>query len=126
MVKQIDLGSEVEQAIGFSIPFDATDQAVSGQNADAVLTLAADSERPICLTQVICGYSASPTGGSVKIEDGAGNTVFGPIGLTGTGPHIISFDPPRCGTKNTNMIITLAAGGGTVVGTVWANAHKLY
>lgn len=65
--------------------------------------------------QVVCGYDAAPTGGSLKIEDGAGNTIF-EVPITAAGPEPLNFDPPKLASEGNNMIFTLAAGGAGIVG----------
>ena len=66
-------------------------------------------------------YDSDPTGGSLTIEDGAGSTIF-KTDITRSGPGPIEFVPPKRGTANTAMIITLAAGGGSVSGIVSVHA----
>lgn len=64
---------------------------------------------------VAWSYSGNPTGGNLKIEDGAGITVFS-VDITTAGPGFIpAFFR---GTANTACIITLASGGGSIVGKV--------
>lgn len=67
-------------------------------------------------------YSAAPTGGNIKVEDGAGNTVFS-LDITAAGVGFFIFDPVKRGTANAAMTITLAAGGGSVVGKLSIPAH---
>lgn len=95
-------------------------------NTAAVITYAADATARHALAQVIVSYSAAPTGGNLKIEDGSGTTVF-TVDLTATvlEPVVINFDPPLLGSYNTAMIITLAAGGAAVSGKVNAR-HFTY
>lgn len=69
---------------------------------------------------VYWGYSEDPTGGSLVIEDGAGNTVV-EVPITKGGPGFLPFTPPMRGTANRALVVTLAAGGGTCVGSV--NPH---
>jgi hypothetical protein len=69
------------------------------------------------LEQVEWSYSAAPTGGNLKIEDGAGNVVFS-LDITAAGPGFIPLSPAIVGTAGTAMIITLASGAGAVVGKV--------
>lgn len=62
-------------------------------------------------------YSAAPTSGNLKVEDGSGTTVFS-IDITVSGPGFIPFARPLKGTANTALIVTLAAGGTGVSGKV--------
>lgn len=116
-------GSDVELSLAPAIPFDATNRHAPAAATAAVVTLAADASRPNILSQIHCGYTATPTGGAITVEDGAGTTVWS-LPLAGAGPYQFDFDPPLCGTRNTAMIITLASGAGAVVGTLNVNAYK--
>ena len=91
-------------------------------NTAAVLTYSAVSDRRHALTGVAWSYSAAPTGGNLKIEDGSGTTVFS-VDVTAAGPGFIPFDPPLAGRANTALIVTLAAGGSGVSGKVNALGH---
>lgn len=85
-------------------------------NTAAVVTFAAAGSG---VSNVIGGvawsYSATPTAGNLKIEDGSGTTVFS-IDITSAGPGFIPFARPLRGATNTALIITLAAGGSGVSG----------
>lgn len=87
-------------------------------NTAAIITLGAAG---VGISNVISGiawsYNADPTGGNLIVENGSGSTVFS-IDITNQGPGFIPFNPPKKGTANTDMIITLAAGGASVVGKV--------
>lgn len=90
----------------------------------AVVTLTADADSRNILGQIFWSYSAAPTGGSIKVEDGAGSVVWGPHYITAAGIDSVTFNPPLCGTRNTALVITLASGAGAVVGVCSANAWK--
>lgn len=125
MAQQVNVfQSNAEWQWSLPVKFDAADGVVGAGGAAAVLTIAADANSPIFIKAVIFGYSAAPTGGSIKIEDGAGNVVFPAMPITGAGMFEITFDPPRGGSANTAMVITLASPGGAVVGTIWANVWR--
>lgn len=82
----------------------------------AVVTLAAAGASVSNVIRGIAwGYSEAPTGGSLKIEDGAGTTVFY-LPITAAGPGFIPVFGK--GSANTALVVTLAAGGGTCVGSV--------
>lgn len=123
MSQLLNFVPEAEQNLALALPFDATDLHAPAGNTAAVVTEAADASRPHVLAGIYCGYSATPTGGNIKVEDGSGNTVF-TLPLATAGPHLITFEPPRCGTKNTALIVTLAAGGGAVVGALNINVRR--
>lgn len=90
----------------------------------AVVTLTADADSRNILRQIFWSYSATPTGGSIKVEDGAGTTVWGAFHILTGGIGSVTFDPPLCGTRNTALVVTLATGAGAVVGILCVNAWK--
>lgn len=75
-----------------------------------------------CLSGVAWSYSAAPTNGNLKIEDGSGNTVFS-MDITAAGAGVLYFTPPKKGSAATALIITLAAGGAAVSGKVSVLGH---
>ena len=77
------------------IPASTADVHAPSSNTAAVVTYAAVSDRRHALGGVAWSYSAAPTGGSLKIEDGSGNVVFGPHAITSAGPGVIYFTPPK-------------------------------
>lgn len=85
-------------------------------NAAAVVTLTT----PRYLYWVAWSYSAAPTGGKLTIAIGA--TTKLEVDIIAGGPGFIRFEPPLTneGAGTSNVVITLAAGGGTVVGKVTA------
>ena len=93
-------------------------------NTAAVVTYAADASRGHVITGIAWSYSAAPTGGSLKVENGAGSTVFS-VSVTAAGPGEYIFPVPKLGSVNTAMIITLAAGGASVTGKVSVLNHWL-
>ena len=90
----------------------------------AVITIAAVAAKQHNIDCVVWSYSAAPTGGNLKVEDGAGVTVFS-MDITSAGAGFIPFNPLMRGSVNTAMIVTLASGGGSVVGKVNVPAHWL-
>lgn len=94
-------------------------------NTDAVVTYAAIADRRHAITGVAWSYAGDdPAGGNLKIEDGANNVVF-TMDITSEGAGFITFPCRKVGTKNTAMIITLAAGGGSVSGKVSVLNHDV-
>lgn len=65
-----------------------------------------------------------PTGGNLKIEDGAGNVVFS-MDITSAGAGFVPHPQPIFGSPSTALIITLAAGGASVTGKVSVLSHRL-
>jgi hypothetical protein len=93
-----------------------TDVSTPAANTAAVVTYAAAaSYKAHLLHGIYWSYSGVPTGGNVKVEDGSGNVIFS-ADITAAGPGFLPFNPPRRGTKNRAMIITLAAGGDGISG----------
>jgi hypothetical protein len=94
------------------------DSATSGSNAAVVLTYAAaGASKNNCLGSLQWSYSGGAVTGSLKVEDGSGNTIFF-VDITATGPGTINFSPPKKGSANTALIITLGAGGTGVTGKI--------
>lgn len=89
-------------------------------NTAAVVTYAAVTGKSHNLEGVAWSYSAAPTGGNLKIEDSAGNTVF-TIDITSAGAGFFPFR--KRGTEGRVMTITLAAGGAGVTGKVSVLGH---
>lgn len=89
-------------------------------NTAAVVTLAAGGAG---VSNVVSGiywsYNATPTGGSLAITDG-GTTVFTEY-ITAGGPGFFPFAPPRRFADNSQVVITLAAAGAAVAGSL--NVH---
>jgi len=101
--------------VGMVIPKTHTPAA----DTAAVITLAAAEGVRHVVDCIFCGYSATPTGGSLTIAVtvlGAAVSLFVPIAAAG--PVILNFDRPLQGDDNTAITITLAAGSGAVVGSL--------
>jgi hypothetical protein len=106
-----------------SIPASTTDVSAPASNTAAVVTYAAVSDRRHAVSGVAWSYSAAPTGGNLKIEDGSGTTVFS-LDITAAGPGAFYFSPsPKVGSLNTALILTLAAGGSGVSGKLSVLGH---
>lgn len=87
-------------------------------NTAAVVTKTAVSGQYHVIRGVAFSYSATPTGGNLKIEDVSGTTVFS-VDIADATPRVITFPVPiRSAAVNTAMIVTLAAGGGGISGKV--------
>ncbi len=116
------MGQAVTAAKITSVVCDPADANAPSSNAAAVVTYGAVSALCNVISGIAWSYSTAPTGGNLKIEDGAGNTVF-TIDITAAGPGVFTFDPHKRGTVNTAMIVTLAAGGSGVTGKVSVLGH---
>lgn len=95
-------------------------------NTAAVITLAATPSYQHFIHGVQWSYSAAPTGGKLTITV-AGSTVF-EVDITASGPGGFNFGIP--GGTNQAVVVTLAAGTGSIVGKVNAqytteNANSL-
>lgn len=86
-------------------------------NAAAVLTLSKLENSRIVLSRIIWSYNnATPTGGKITVT--GGETTF-EFDITAGGPGSIPLI--YVGTENTDVVITLAAGGSGVTGKLNAN-----
>ena len=85
-------------------------------NTAAVITKVAVAGQRHFLTGVGWSYDDDPTGGNLIITDG-GATVF-EIDITKGGPGFIPFDAPIRAAVNSQVVVTLAAGGAGVSGIV--------
>jgi hypothetical protein len=100
----------------------ASDVNAPSSNTAAVVTYAAAGANVAhCVGQITWSYNGAPTGGNLKVEDGSGNVIFS-MDITAAGPGQATFSPPKKGTANTAMIVTLAAGGSGVSGKL-SNTH---
>lgn len=87
---------------------------ISGANAAASITLTASPAQRHKIQQVTWSYSAAPTGGKITITGLEGDDVE--FDITAGGPGGLALPPSCMGRVNTNVVATIAAGGGTVVG----------
>jgi hypothetical protein len=92
-------------------------------NTAAVVTYtAAGAGVSHVVSGIAWSYLGVPTSGTIKIEDGSGNTIFSlDTGLAGIG--VITFPRPKKGTPNTDMIITLGTGGVAITGKIGVLNH---
>ncbi len=105
--------------------FDANSTAVSGAGAALSITYNAPAgsnykdglDRKNVIAQVTFGYDADPqAGATLLIKDGS-TTVFTVPVIKG-GMQTITFTPPRPITANAALVITLSAGGGSILGYI--------
>lgn len=101
-----------------TLPVASGDYA-TGTNAAATISLAAAGPgRNHVITGLSFGYNTTPAAGAtIKIEDGSGNVVF-KAPVTTAGFESVNFYPPKVCSPNTDVTITLSAGGSGVVGDV--------
>ncbi len=103
----------------------APNDYATGTHAAVVVTYAAAGVGVAhSIAGVAWSYSGgTPTNGALTIADGT-NTIFS-IDITAAGPGFIPFNPPKIGTPNQAMTITLADGGASLVGKVTVIGHAL-
>lgn len=105
------------------IPASSADVQAPAANTAAVVTYAAAGSRMHhVLSGIAWSYSGTPTGGNLKIEDGSGTTIFS-MDITAAGAGYVPFTPPKRGSANTALIVTLAAGGAGITGKVSVLGH---
>jgi hypothetical protein len=93
-----------------------SDVSAPTSNAAATVTYAAAGANVShCVGQIAWSYNGTPTGGNLTIQDGSGNVIFS-VDITNGGPGVFTFAPPKKGTANNALIVTLAAGGSGVSG----------
>lgn len=97
----------------------AADVHAPAANTAAVITYTAAAGIEHVIDGIAWSYSGAPTGGNLKVQDGA-TTVFS-MDITAGGHGYIPVR--KRGTANTNLVITLAAGGEGVSGKVNVLAH---
>jgi hypothetical protein len=102
----------------------ATDVHAPAANTAAVVTYNAVATGQHVISGVAWSYAGTGTlsGGNLLIEDGANVKVFN-MDVTEKGAGFIPFDPPKRGSKNTLLRVTLAAGGADVTGKVSVLSH---
>ena len=98
---------------GGAIPLSTTYRVTGSSGAAAALTLDADTSGGNIVYQIFGSYSAAPQAGAyLQIDDGT--NVFFKQYVAQTG-NVFTIIPPRIGAKNAQTVITLSAGGGSVV-----------
>ena len=104
------------------IPFSTADFHAPSAETPAQITYAAVADRRHVISGIAWSYSDAPTDGVLYIEDGSGSIVFR-LDITAAGPDAVYFNPPRHGSLNTALIITLEAGGEDVSGKICVLGH---
>lgn len=106
----------------YRVASDKYKTGTSGANAAQTITVAADANKGHRLKKLVVSFSGgTPTTANVKVEDGSGTTIwFLDLELAAK-----AFDVPLpadglVGTPNKAMLITVAAGGTSVVSKICA------
>ena len=102
-----------------SVDASAAQETTGAGGASSVVTITAAAQRKIEVGQVFWSYDAAPTGGGVTISDGTTSLTWA---VTASGFDSVTFDPPLAFAVGTNVVVTLAAPGGSVVGKLIVNA----
>jgi len=90
-------------------------QATSGAGAAATITLPAGTASQVrCLRGVTWSYSAAPTGGRLTIASSGGVTFD--VDTPATGLNVLDLTDVYRGMPGQTVVVTLAGGGGAVVG----------
>lgn len=100
---------------GEVLPQTSADHDAPAANTAAVITYDAVDYRRHVLFGLAWSYSAQPTGGNIKVEDGDGNILFSQD-ISSAGAEEILFPKGLKGPIGKSLVITLAAGSGTVEG----------
>lgn len=99
-----------------------TSQVTSAANTAGQSTITADAEQFWVLDHLVWSYSADPTGGQITVV--AGSTTLLDVRITVGGAGFIPcggmFHTDTYGkaVKNEDLVVTIAAGGVGVIGTV--------
>jgi len=84
-------------------------------NTAVVITLLAAPGMHNILHNIQWSYDSAPTGGRLTVEDGLGTIVWD-ADIVAAADRLEALDTFIVGSINTDMVITLAAGGGAVIG----------
>ena len=80
---------------------------------NTAVTITLNNTRSEIAGAIVWSYSAAPTGGRLTVAGGG----FGiDIDIIAGGPGFVPFNIPQHATDDNPVVITLAAGGGVVVG----------
>jgi len=90
----------------------------------AVITMTAVVGRRIVCHGLQFSYDGAPTGGRVFVEDGVGTTIWD-VDLVAAADRMEHVEFFLVGSINTDMVITLAAGGAGVIGKLNCQ-HQVY
>jgi hypothetical protein len=105
-----------------AVPFSVEDLEIPAGNTPAVVSYdSPESGKCHCIGGIAWSYNAAPTVGHLQVEDDTGIIFFQYI--TAAGPGFIPFDPPLKAALNGPLVITLAAGGANVMGTIGVLGH---
>lgn len=106
-----------------SVLADPNNCVVSAPGGPAVRTFTAVAGKSHVINAVHFGYDGAPqAGATIQVEDGAGNVVYR-MPVTAAGPGPLLFAPALRGSPSAPMIVTLSAGGGSVLAYLSVPGH---
>jgi len=85
-------------------------------NTAEQITYSADPDVTHILEQAVFSYSDTPTGGYLEIT--MNSEVVMKLWITQGGPGPIVFNPPISAPKGSDLVVTLAAGGAVIKGSL--------
>lgn len=95
------------------IKLKTSNHGTAAANTAVAITVTALPDQQHVLAGVVWSYSAAPTGGKLTVADGASTVLEVDIIAGGPGSLVL---PPLGGSTNTNLVVTLAAGGAGIIG----------
>lgn len=125
MAQQVKIrGQHVRETLPTSVPADSANMTTgTTTNADAVVSIAADTQAPIIVSQVWWSYIGGTVTGNLTISDGSNTPVN--VDINSAGTNELTFSPPLSFGKNATVAATLKAGGVGVTGKVGLNAYRM-
>ena len=113
--------------LAHDLPFTLISEPASeqnpGDNEDSVIVLGAVEGRGHMISQVRLSYSGTPTDPQLSLSWGDSLTelyYLQPV----QGMQVINFHPPHAFPENTEVTITLSAGGENVSGTLYVTSWQ--
>jgi hypothetical protein len=108
----------------FPVKATTADTSTSAAAGATSITYAAVAGLQHAVHSIVASYAGGTASGSIKIEDGAGTTVFF-ADIPAAGIYTIPFSAPLVGSKGAALVVTLAAAGSGVVGKLNVQ-HSIY
>ncbi|WP_324664264.1 hypothetical protein VLL09_04865 [Dehalococcoides mccartyi] len=100
-----------------------TENDTSGDNADVTVTKAAEEGKSHYVVGIIASYGEAAGGGEVNFDEGSENRLIGYA--KDTLPLVIMLPKPYKAAVNTDVSLTVAAGGTGVVGKANLNGFTI-
>lgn len=107
------------------IPQTAADFGTSAANAAQSITYAAaGAALRHALSCIVVSFTGGAPAATLKIEDGAGTTVWETY-LATVGPHFFAFPDALQGSPNTALILTVSAPGASITSKLAVGGHRV-